>query len=57
MHVASFHGKSDIVKLLLDRGARVSGTAPGSQVDGNFALHTAAERGHATVVSYLLEYV
>lgn len=41
-----------LVRLLLERGADVNGR----RRDGLTALHSAAWRGHARVIAYLLEY-
>jgi ankyrin repeat protein len=49
MHAAIL-GNTDIVKLLLDNGARIANT----DVTGSTALHWAAERGNADVVRQLV---
>ena len=51
LHEAARHGHAELVRLLLERGARVnarSGT-------GRTALHLAAEEGHADVVRVLVD--
>ena len=51
LNEAAFHGEQEILKLLLDRGARVSHPSR----DGNTALHTAAFLCRTEMVELLLD--
>jgi ankyrin repeat protein len=50
---ASLCGRLEVVRLLLDRGAHIDATPPGSHWTAT-ALHTAAGQGHRAVVELLL---
>ncbi|HSR97714.1 MAG TPA: ankyrin repeat domain-containing protein [Kofleriaceae bacterium] len=51
---ASLCGRTDVVRLLLDRGTNIDATPPGSHWTAT-ALHAAAGQGHRAVVELLLE--
>lgn len=53
LFVAAYNGKIDVVTSLLSRCAEVNGCYTGYQ---ETALHSAAERGHETVVLSLLKH-
>lgn len=50
LHIASFHGKTAVVTILLGRGA----TLDAQDKQGGTALHDAAQSGHLEVVRLLL---
>jgi ankyrin repeat protein len=54
LHLAAFFGKTDAVRLLLNRGASVSARSTNEM--RNTPLHAAAAGGHAAVVQILLEH-
>ncbi|MGH9888033.1 MAG: ankyrin repeat domain-containing protein, partial [bacterium] len=51
---ASLCGRTDVVRLLLDRGTNIDATPPGSHWTAT-ALHAAAGQGHRAVVELLLD--
>lgn len=53
LHEACIHGRFDIVKLLLDKGAAINDRG-GTQCEGITPLHDAASNGHLTIVQLLL---
>lgn len=50
LHEAAWNGKTDVVRWLLEHGAKVTATAG----HGETALHLAAQGGHADVIRALL---
>lgn len=52
LHNAALGGHTDIVKFLLEQGAR----ADVPLADGTTALHMACEQGHLAIVVYLVQY-
>lgn len=50
--LAAWHGRLNIVRLLIDQGADVDA----SNADGNNALHCAAYRGFPDIAAHLLAY-
>ena len=52
LHIASFHGFAEIVKLLLSRGARVGAVG----AERLTALHVARQYGHTEVAQLLMEH-
>jgi ankyrin repeat protein len=52
LHIASFHGKTAAIKILLERGA----TLDARDKQGGTALHDAAQGGHLEVVRLLLDH-
>lgn len=55
LHFAAWNGSSESVLLLLEAKAYVDKAASGSVGAGVAPIHLAAERGHAEVVSWLLD--
>ncbi|RDD41198.1 Transient receptor potential cation channel subfamily A member 1 [Trichoplax sp. H2] len=51
LHQAVLHGKLEICKLLLQRGALITSTA----LDGSTPLHVAANKGNSEIMELLLE--
>lgn len=51
LHVACHFGQLNMVRFLLDEGAKVSATT----AVGYTPLHQAAQQGHSTIVNTLLE--
>lgn len=50
LHYAAYNGHFEIVKLLVEHGAKVNA----QDESGQTALHVAAQNGHAEIVNYLL---
>ena len=56
LHYAVFHGKTNIVRALLERGARLDAVAGGMRDKlQNLPLHCAANEGHVDIVRLLLQ--
>lgn len=49
--LAAMHGQTEVLNVLLQRGASLRATTP----EGNTALHLAAARGHVDVIRRLIE--
>ena len=54
LHLASFFGKADAARLLLNKGASVSARSTNDM--RNTALHAAAAGGHSEIVKILLDH-
>ncbi|KFY37783.1 hypothetical protein V495_06954 [Pseudogymnoascus sp. VKM F-4514 (FW-929)] len=51
LHLAVINGKADIVKILVDNGAKIIARL----LDGRCALHIAAQLGHTDIVKILMD--